>query len=293
MLEGFSNSNINKPLSSLMKSSRKLASGFSFNSAAENPAGLSIVEGMSSQINGTSAASRNIQDGISMLNTTDGGLKQVGNNLQRIREITVQASNGTNSQDELDAYQREINSLVGEINDIAGSSDFNGISLLDGSADVTLQTGPNNGDTDTIDLTSGPGEEGIEIDVSSTAAGSLGSGSAFSLDDLNVSGNIASLSGSTVLSAGNLDNLDAMIENNSRMRSETGAKTNSLEAKGDYLDVSSENVQASRSRIRDTNFAKETSNFAANRIQSQMAIAMFSQANGIKGDITLDLLNAL
>ena len=117
----------------LQKSIEKLSTGYRINRASDDAAGLSISEKLTSQIRGLEKAEQNIGDGISMVQTAEGALSIVQDNLQRIRELVVQASNGTNSDNELDAIQREINARIGTIDDISTDTEFNGLALLDGS----------------------------------------------------------------------------------------------------------------------------------------------------------------
>ena len=144
----------------LQKNIEKLSTGFRINRAADDAAGLSISEKLTSQIRGLEKAEQNIGDGISMVQTAEGALSIVQDNLQRIRELVVQASNGTNSDNELDAIQREINARIGTIADIGTDTEFNGLALLDGTLgggtaatvtaagatqDFALQTGSDDG----------------------------------------------------------------------------------------------------------------------------------------------------
>ena len=140
--------NLNSSQSSLATSHERLATGLRINSAKDDSAGLAISERMTSQINGLNQATRNANDGISLAQTAEGALSEVGNNLQRIRELAVQASNGTNSQEDRDALQAEVLQLQSEIQRVAEQTSFNGTKLLDGSfSGVAFQIGANAGET--------------------------------------------------------------------------------------------------------------------------------------------------
>jgi flagellin len=278
----------------LQKSIEKLSTGFRINRASDDAAGLSISEKLTSQIRGLEKAEQNIGDGISMVQTAEGALSIVQDNLQRIRELTVQAYNGTNSNNELDAIQREINARVTTITDIAGATEFNGLNLLDASLgggtaalvtapgatqDFTLQTGADQGQQTFINF------DVIDVDVASTAAGTLGENSAVNLDDFHIGGSTGAAAIATNggfaggARNGDLDDLDAFLDNVSRMRSELGAIQNSLESKAEYLNVARENALSSRSRIKDVDVAKESSMMVKSQILQQTSAAMLSQAN--------------
>ena len=272
----------------MQKSIEKLSTGSRINRAGDDAAGLSISEGMTSDIKGFQKAKQNIGDGISLIQTAEGALSIVQDNVQRIRELVVQSSNGTNSADEKDAIQREINERVTTIDDIAKTTKFNGISIIKSASTLSLQTGASNGETTSITLTAATGA-GIDIDVTATAVGGLGEGSAFALDTLHVGGSVNSHDGTTATTTSALTGLDEMLDNLSRMRSYLGAKQNSLESKSEYLDVAIENTSASRSRIKDVDVASESSNLLKHQILQQAAATMLTQANATP-QLALNLL---
>ena len=273
----------------LQKNIEKLSTGFRINRAADDAAGLSMSEKLTSQIRGLEKAEQNIGDGISMVQTAEGSLSIVQDNVQRIRELAVQAANGTNSASELDAIQREINSRVDTIDDITTDTEFNGLALLDGGnashGDKILQTGSSNGQTTTVAFST--------IDTRSSiaaAAGNINFGVAAGdeLDNFNVGSTIAA-NGGAVIATGTLDDLDTILDNLSTMRSQLGAQQNSLESKSQYLNVARENALASRSRIKDVDVAKESSSMIRNQILQQSSAAMLSQANS-SPQLALNLL---
>ena len=307
----------------MQRSLEQLSTGFKINKAADDAAGLSISEKMTSEIKGLKKAKQNAMDGISMIQTAEGALSIVQDNIQRIRELTVQSLNETNDIEELNAIQREINERLKTIDAISKATKFNGISIIyDNSAagdnqDIVLQTGANFGQITTINFGSqtASAETGIDIDISATEGGGDDSGHliegtftgfGFSLDSLKVTKSnpnaVASISGaaaddSTEIairaasggSTGVLDLLDKVITNVSRMRSYLGAMQNSLESKIEYLDVAHENISSARSRIKDVDIASASSILVKNQILQQSAAAMLGQANAAP-QIALDLL---
>jgi len=248
---------------SLQKSIEKLSTGSKINRAADDAAGLSISENLNAQIRGLEKANQNAGDGISFIQTAEGSLSVVHDNLQRIRELVVQAKNGSNGTTEKEAIQDEIDERITAIQDIADATKFNGISLLDGSSDIELQVGSDQGQTLKINLKT----ESVKIDT--TAAAGIGTGS-IALDTLDVA---------ATTPVGDIDDVDTMITNVSKMRSYLGAVQNSLESRMEYLDVAIENNSASRSRVKDVDVAKESSTMLKNQILQQSAAAMLSQAN--------------
>ncbi len=289
----------------LQKNIEHLSTGYRINRAADDAAGLSIANKLTTQVNGLEKAMQNSADGISLIQTAEGGLGIIQENLQRIRELVVQGVNGTNGTSEKDAIQREINERVKIIDDISKATKFNGVGLLYGhsaaSSDIVLQTGYANGETTTIALRSGQTtNQGIDIDVSEVIGGSNDQGhliegistSSFALDRIQISGatvNSYSYATNTTNVTAAVGDVDTMIDNISRMRSYLGAMQNSLESKMDYLDTAKENAMASRSRIQDVDVAKESSVLVKNQILQQTASAMLAQANA-QPQIALQLI---
>ncbi|MDW0358666.1 FliC/FljB family flagellin [Halomonas venusta] len=184
-------SNLSKSQSALTTSMERLSSGLRINSAKDDAAGQAIANRMSSQITGLGQAQRNANDGISVAQTAEGALNQVNDNLQRVRELTVQAQNGTNSQDDLQSIQDEINQRLTEIDRISEQTDFNGVKVLSEDQSLSIQVGANDGESidvvlekitsDTLNLTSfnvnGPGENlGAAVAADYEAAYGQGTG---------------------------------------------------------------------------------------------------------------------
>jgi len=309
----FAQRTLNRNTQGLQSNLERLASGYRVNKAADDAAGLSISEKLHSRILGYQKSKQNASDGISFIQTAEGSLGIVQEQLQRLRELVIQGLNGSNSSKEADAIQREINERVQIIGDISTQTEFNGVNLLDGSVNKTLQIGANYGDTVTLDLQSGvSAESGIDIDISYAVDGATATNNyghlveginvaGFALDKIHLfnASTVDSLAGSTanvdIVASGataaqvTLGDLDTIIDNVSRMRSELGAVQNSLEARLDYLDVAIENSEASRSRIKDVDFAYESSRMVKNQILQQSASAMLAQANQLPS-IALQLL---
>jgi len=239
----------------LAKNVEKLSSGYRINRAADDAAGLSISERMRAQIRGMEQASRNAQDGISLIQTAEGALQTVNNMLVRIKELATQAANGTYSEDDdLERIQEELTELTSEIENITNNTKFNGITLLDGTATITLQIGQEA--SQTLELN---GASFNLADVLSTVQG-------WSLD--NQTG-----------AQGVLAAIDAEINKVSAARSYLGANQNRLENTINNLDITAENLTAAESRIRDVDMAKEQMQFTKNNILAQAAQAMLAQAN--------------
>ena len=274
----------------VQSSIEKLSTGSRINRAGDDAAGLFIAEKMTTLIRGMDQAQRNIGDGIAMIATMDGALGTVQDNLQRIRELTVQASNGTNGIDEKDAIQREINERITSINNMGANATFNGISLLQSTADITLQNGASDGNQLVVQTAAGTSaNRGFFIDHNSTGSGSLGEG-AIALSTFSIGAtNVKSLSGTTTATTSSLSRLDAMIKNVSRMRSQGGAYENSLSSSIDFLDRYSESLQSARSRVQDVDVAAESAKTSKAQILQQSAATMLTQANATP-QIALNLL---
>ena len=228
------------------KSMEKLSSGYRINRAADDAAGLSISERMRSQINGLAQANRNIQDGVSLVQTAEGNLDEVHSMLQRVRELAVQYKNGTLSSSDQAAIQTEVNQLASEIERIGTSAKFNGITLLANSGAVTFQVGAGDGET---------------INVSTISLGS-------------VLGSFTTLSGASAISA-----IDAAIGAVSSARATFGAVQNRLEHAMASTQVYQENLTAAESRVRDVDMASEMVELTKNQILQQAGTSMLAQAN--------------
>ena len=234
--------------SSIGKNVEKLSSGFRVNRAGDDAAGLAISEKMRTQIRGLSMASKNSQDGISLVQTAEGAMQTAHNIMQRMRELAVQSANGTND-DAVDrnALNLEFQQLNLELTQIESTVKFNDMSIFGQS--FTLQTGANNGDVTT-----------------------------FTVGNLTVAG--GSIANQTVAATA-LTTMTTAINALSTTRAELGAVQNRLEFKIQNLDNSVENLAAAESRIRDADMAKMMTEFTKNNILFQASTAMLAQANAI------------
>lgn len=245
------------------KSMEKLSSGFRINRAGDDAAGLSISEKMRGQIRGLKQASRNAQDGISLIQTAEGALNEAHAILQRMRELAVQAANDTNVDDDRKAIGDELAELGKELSRIKDNTEFNGMKLLNGSTassgTVSLQVGANNAQTMTLAFTT----SGIDLTSIVSTVGTL---TVSSVED--------HASASSLVAT-----IDEQIELVSAGRSLLGAYQNRLEHTIANLDNARENLQAAESRIRDLDMAEEIMAFTKNTILQQAATAMLAQAN--------------
>ncbi|WP_417657370.1 flagellin [Pseudidiomarina aestuarii] len=247
--------NLQKSQSSLQTSMERLSSGLRINSAKDDAAGQAIANKMTSQIRGLSQAQRNANDGISLAQTAEGALNQINDNVQRIRELTVQAQNGTNSADDVASIQAEVDERLAEIVRVVDESEFNGNALFDratdGSADFDIQVGADDGQVITIEAAT----------LAST--------------DYN-----ASLAGFDV-ATGTLATLDTALASVDGARSNLGAVQNRLESAIDNISTTVANLSAARSRIEDADYAVEVSNMTRSQILQQAGTSVLAQANQV------------
>ncbi len=371
--------NLSTSGSSLATTIQRLSSGSRINSAKDDAAGLAISERFGTQIRGTDVAIRNANDGISLAQVAEGSLTEIGNNLQRVRELSVQASNATNSASDRKALQAEVTQLVSEIDRVAKQSDFNGTKLLDGSFSSQLfQVGANAGqaiaidktidakagslgtstfatgataalaastdgarfsgtvmgvDIGTVEVKAGAttadaskavatainakiGEAGIYAEANADGTLKLSSvkeGKAVAAADIalmrsdydataktwgtaaaagaytagtDTSANVQKLDVSTVLGAQQaLEVVDKALGAINSTRADLGAIQNRFTSVVANLQTSSENLSASRSRIKDTDFAKETAELTRTQILQQAGTAMLAQANQVPQNV--------
>lgn len=235
----------------------QLSTGKRINSAADDAAGLSIASKMTSQIRGLNQAIRNANDGISMMQTAEGALNEVTNMLQRMRELSVQNANGTNTSADRSALQAEFEQLQAEITRVANNTEWNGTQILAASNNFIYQIGANSGQTVTVAF------KGLVSAGSMTAVASA-------------------VAANTVFSVGTasaIGDLDSAIAQVNSFRSDLGAKINRMTYTVDNLQNVSTNTSASRSRIEDADYAQATTELARTQIIQQAATAMLAQAN--------------
>jgi flagellin len=293
----------------LKRKMESLSTGLRINTAADDAAGLSISNKLTTSIRGLEKARQNSSDGISLVQTAEGGLQIIQENVQRIRELVVQGNSGTNGPNEADAIQREINERVNAIQSITKSVKFNGNDLLiNNSTDdsnISLQTGANQDDTTELIFKTGEvANTGILIDAEYVATGTASdygtlvegiTTADFSLDRIRLSNanmtvdSVAAIAGTGSNINVTLDHMDTIINNISRMRSYLGAMQNAVESKIEYIDVAIQNASESRSRVLDADIATDSSLLVKNQILQQTAAAMLSQANS-QPQIALSLI---
>ena len=240
--------------STLAKSTEKLSSGYKVNRAADDAAGLAISEKMRRQIRGLTQASANAQDGISCVQTAEGALNEVHDMLQRMNELATKAANDTNTTEDQDYINMEVQALKSEINRVASTTTFNQQNLLDGSfTGKHLQVGAESG-------------QYIDISIKPMTASGLGITSSFSVS-------------TQTKAAAAISTIKAAISSLNRQRAALGAIQNRLEHTIKNLDNIAENTQAAESQIRDTDMATEMVRYSNNNILSQAGQSMLAQSN--------------
>ncbi|MBT1547064.1 flagellin N-terminal helical domain-containing protein [Curtobacterium aurantiacum] len=252
--------NLNATQNDLSKSLEKLSSGLRINRAADDAAGLSISEGLKSQVGGLTVAARNAQDGISVVQTAEGGLTETHSILQRMRDLAVQAGNDSNNEDSRKAITTEVGELTKELTRISESTNFNGINLLDGSAGTAgvlkFQVGANGDAASQIDVDLSKSN----VEAVSTAVGALTFDSA-----TNAQAAITAI--------------DEQIKYVSSARSSIGAVQNRFDHAINVTNVAKENLTAASSRITDVDMAEEMVKYTRDNILSQAGTSMLAQAN--------------
>jgi len=255
--------NLNASQSSLQISMQRLSSGLRVNSAKDDAAGLAIAERMNSQVRGMNVAIRNANDGISLAQTAEGALSKVGDSLQRMRELAIQARNATNSSSDKDSLNKEFVELQKEIARVLGGTTFNGKHILGADATtLTFQIGANTTADDVININT----SNMVTDTTITAITS----STMAAIDANA----------TVGAIGNvIDSLDKAIDLVNDTRATYGATQSRFDAIISNLQTAVENQSAARSRIMDADYAAETANMSRAQILQQAGTAMVAQAN--------------
>jgi flagellin len=266
--------NLSQTDKSMSNSLEKLSSGLRINKAADDAAGLSISQSLQSQIGGLQVAARNAQDGVNVTQTADGALGESESILQRMRDLSVQSSNG-GSQD-LDAQaaaDTEFQQLSSELDRISSSTKFGSQSLLGGSYTGDFQV-------DSTSATTNASSR-ISLDLSSAAITTIGTNSGTSITGLDSAG--LGLTGLDLKSTANataaMDKVDAAIKGISTTRATLGAFQNRFEHTINNINVAVENLSASKSAITDTDMAKEMTSFTKSQILQQAGTAMLAQAN--------------
>jgi flagellin len=237
------------------KSMEKLSSGLRINRAGDDAAGLAISEGLKSDIRALDQASRNAADGISLVQTGEGSLDEVSSILLRMKELSEQSLNGTLSNTDRGYLNNEFSALKDEIDRISDATEFNGVKLLDGNGGtISIQVGIGTGTSDKVDVNIGTARDTATLGLSAA---------------------IDSASGATTA----MDQIDLAISTVTSARSDFGAIQNRLESSIRNINMTSENLAAANSRIRDVDIAKETSRMTSYQILQQAGVSMLAQAN--------------
>ena len=250
---------------SIMKNMEKLSSGERINRAGDDASGLAVSEKMRSQIRGLNQASKNIQNGVSFIQTTEGYLQETTDILQRVRELAVQSANGIYSDEDRMQIQVEVSPLVAEVDRIASQAQFNGMNMLtgrfaqEGDSVMQFQIGAN------VD-------QNTRVFIGTMTATALGLKGAQGGDEqISISSpDEANLTLATI---------DEALKNVTKQRADLGAYQNRFEMAAKGINIAAENTQASESRIRDTDMASELVEFTKNQILPQAGTAMLAQAN--------------
>lgn len=256
--------NLQNSTLALGKSFERLSSGLRVNSAADDAAGLQIGTRLESQSNGLGQAARNANDGISLAQTAEGALQETTTMLQRMRVLSLQSANGSNTDSDRAALNKEFQQLVEEIDRVASTTTFGGVNLLDGTLSTAFQVGADANQT-------------ISMGIASSM-GSIG---------LSANGDISTSNGAQSA----IDRMDNALSRVNGVRADLGAKQNRFSSTIRNLDNINENVSASKSRIMDTDFAEESAALARNQVMQQASSTMLSQANQ-QPQIALSLLQS-
>jgi flagellin len=250
---------------SIMRNMEKLSSGERINRAGDDASGLAVSEKMRSQIRGLNQASKNIQNGVSFIQTTEGYLTETTDILQRIRELAVQSANGIYSDEDRMQIQVEVSQLVAEVDRIASQAQFNGMNMLtgrfakEGESVMQFQIGAN------VD-------QNTRVFIGTMTAQSLG------LKGIQGGDEQISISSPDQANLA-LASVDEALKNVTKQRADLGAYQNRFELAAKGVNVAAENTQAAESRIRDTDMAAEMVQFTKNSILTQASTAMLAQAN--------------
>ncbi len=253
---------LSRSTNDLQTSYQRLSSGKRINSAADDAAGLQISSRLTSQVNGLNQASRNANDAISLSQTAEGALDEYTNMVQRMRTLSVQSANGSNSAADRTALNTEYTQLEEELTRISSQTSFGGVKLLDGNYDEAFQIGADANQT-------------ISITISQS----------FTSTDIGADGDISTASGAQTAIAA----LDTALTNVNTVRADLGARQNRFSSVIRSNDNTAQNVSASRSRIEDTDYAQESAALARSSVLQQAASSMLAQANQ-QPQIALSLL---
>ena len=277
--------NLTKSQSSLGTAIERLSSGLRINSAKDDAAGQAIANRFTSNINGLGVAARNANDGISLAQTAEGALGEINNNLQRIRDLTVQAQNSSNSASDIDSIQAEVNQRMEEVNRVTTQTDFNGIKVLNtgtGSSSYDFQVGSKDNEKISISLSSSNSYNlynatgATAQTTGQTINGNARSTAAEGFDVLQ-----GTVSSGGVTNGSPLADIDAAIKSVDSQRSLLGASQNRFESTITNLNNTVSNLSSARSRIQDSDYATEVSNMSRAQILQQAGSSVLAQANQV------------
>lgn len=291
--------NLTKSQSSLGSAIERLSSGLRINSAKDDAAGQAIANRFTSNINGLSQAARNANDGISLGQTAEGALSEINNNLQRVRDLTVQAQNSSNSASDIDSIQSEVNQRLAEIDRVTRQTDFNGIKVLDtgaGSKSYSFQVGSKDGEKIEIAIGSSDSwnkfkKDGIEVAKMADKGVVNGTARTVNADGFDVLAATTEAKPednsdpanpkAAVPAGGPLATIDAAIKAVDTQRSSLGASQNRFESTVTNLNNTVNNLTSARSRIQDSDYATEVSNMSRAQILQQAGTSVLAQANQV------------
>ncbi|MFZ3619599.1 flagellin [Leclercia barmai] len=277
--------NLSKSQSTLGTAIERLSSGLRINSAKDDAAGQAIANRFTSNINGLNVAARNANDGISLAQTAEGALSEINNNLQRVRDLTVQAQNSSNSASDIDSIQAEVNQRMEEIDRVTKQTDFNGIKVLNtgtGSASYSFQVGSKDSETISISLSKSNDYNLFNASgaTSQTSGQSInGTARSTAAEGFDVLSGTVSSGGTT--NGSPLADIDAAIKSVDNQRSLLGASQNRFESTITNLNNTVNNLSAARSRIQDSDYATEVSNMSRAQILQQAGSSVLAQANQV------------
>ncbi|MDC6662895.1 flagellin, partial [Leclercia adecarboxylata] len=293
--------NLNKSQSTLGTAIERLSSGLRINSAKDDAAGQAIANRFTSNINGLNVAARNANDGISLAQTAEGALSEINNNLQRIRDLTVQAQNSSNSASDIDSIQSEVNERMKEIDRVTTQTDFNGKKILNNATDTAkaydFQVGSKDDETIGISINSASGwnlasanadkttsavTAGVYVNTAD-AATTLAKvdNTARKVDAIGFDVMSGKVTGDAVGGGSPLQDIDDAIKAVDTQRSSLGASQNRFESTITNLNNTVNNLSAARSRIQDSDYATEVSNMSRAQILQQAGSSVLAQANQV------------
>lgn len=263
--------NLNKATDEMNEAMERLSSGFRINSPKDDPAGFAIVSRMTAKISAFGVASKNVKLGENLLDTAEGTLEVINDNLQRINDLITEAANGTYSDTDKQAIADEIQARVDAIKDLAKSTNFNGIKLFSdsNSAGITLQTGP---------------ESSNRITLDSSIFAAIDNTTLVGLDSLasTIYNSNTKKAGSESDISGLLDSVSGMLSTVTARESMIGAAQNRLESTSDWIDTQTTNLKSARSTIRDADIAEEAAKYISAQIRQAACAALLLQANSMQ-----------